>query len=468
MKILLLKPISPSHIIAPPVGLGYLAAALRRDGHQPELLDCTRTGMGWDEFRAIIRETKPDLVGIQMWSCDFESVARSLAIIKETNPKTITVVGGAHPSGDPLHVLDQFPTLDYAFRGEGEPGFPGFVTALEQNDRAKFPALPGLIWRGPDGKTVANEQCFPADLDALGLPAWDLMDPRTYPEAPHQGFAKAFPTAPIVVSRGCPFPCTFCATRTLTGKKIRFRSLESVIEEIVLLRDTYGVKEIHIEDDNFTANREFVRAFCERLLADGITLWWYASSGVRLDTLDHDTLQLMKKAGCYTITIAIESGVQRVLDLMKKQTKVDDVRRRVAAVNAAGFEPTGLFIIGFPGETKADIEESIRFAKSLQLKRAQFAIFHPLPGSEIYEQLKASGELKEVEWSKLRPTSVAYTPAGITDEELKRYQQRAFLSFHLRPRILLKQFRDVTSLRNLIFIIKRVWDYLFATNHPPS
>ncbi len=460
MNILLLKPVSETHIISPTIGLGYLATALRTAGWQPQLLDCTLAGLDWDGLRRELQERKPDILGIQMWSCDFPAVQRTLALCKELLPHCVTIVGGAHPTGDPDQVLRQLPDADFAFRGEGERGFPRFVRGIATGDRSDFPDIPGLIWRNAAGQPVANLQEYYANLDEFDMPAWDLIDPRRFPEAPHQGFAKAFPNAPLIISRGCPFDCTFCATKLLAGRKIRYRSLDLVMREIRLLRETYGVKEIHIEDDNLTMNRAYVRAFCERLLAEEPGLWWHCSSGVRLDSLDLDTLQLMKRAGCYTLTIAIESGVQRVLDHMKKRTTLEEIRKGVDLVNAAGFEPTGLFILGYPIETLADMHETIRFSLELKLKRAQYAIFHPQPGSEAYDVLVHSGELREIDWSKIKPTSVAYTPKGITPKQLKNLQIYAMLRFHLRPRIVLKQFAEIQSPRHFLFILKRVWDYL--------
>ncbi|MFA6078127.1 MAG: radical SAM protein [Candidatus Omnitrophota bacterium] len=455
MKVLLVRPISNTYIISPPIGLGYLATALRKAGHEVNIIDCIRDSMGFDAFEAAIRREKPDIVGIQVWSCDVANVQKSLAIIKSANKAVITIVGGAHPSGVLGDSLIHFKDADYAYRGEGEKGLPMFIDRIAGRSAVKFEDIPGLIWR-EGGKIKCNDPILVDDLDGLGLPAWDLIDPRTYPEAPHQGFMKAFPIAPIFTTRGCPFSCTFCATRTITGRKIRYRSTDSIIEEIKLLREKYGVKEIHVEDDNFTMDREFVRRFCQGILDDKIDVYWYCSSGLRLDSLDEEMLTLMKKARCYTLTVAIESGSQRVLDLMKKSLKIDDVRKGVKVMNKVGYKPTGLFMIGFPGETRAEMEETVRFAMELNLKRAQFAIFHPLPGTEIYDELKAKGELKELDWSKLKPSEAAYVYGDMSAKELKKFQRKAFLKFHLRPKILYYQLREIRSLQHLFFLAKRV------------
>lgn len=461
MKVLLVRPISDTYIISPPIGLGYLATALRKANHDPRILDCTKAKFGFRDFEEFIRKDGPDVVGFQVWSCDAENVKKCLRIVRSIDPKIVTIIGGAHPSGVCEESLDFFKDADYGFKGEGEIGLPKLINKLSGDKKISLEEVPGLIWR--DGVIVkSNPPIFIDDLDVLGFPAWDLIDPGTYPKAPHQGFAMAFPAAPIFTTRGCPYPCTFCATRTITGRRLRHRSIDNVIEEIKILRYKYGVKEIHIEDDNFTMNKNFVKEFCQKLISEKLDIFWYCSSGVRLDSLDDDILLLMKRSNCYTLTIAIESGNQRVLNLMKKDLTLDEIRKRVSVMNKAGYRPTGLFIIGFPGETKDEMRQTLEFAMSLNLKRAQFAIFHPLPGSEIYEELKSKGKLSGLDWSNLKPSEAAYADGETSAGDLKRFQRMAFLKFHLRPRILYYQLKEIRSLSNLFYLIRRVADMLFS------
>ncbi|MBW1915783.1 MAG: radical SAM protein, partial [Deltaproteobacteria bacterium] len=295
---------------------------------------------------------------------------------------------------------------------------------------------------------------------SYGFPAWDLIPPGEYPNAPHQGFAKAFPIAPIITTRGCPFDCSFCASHSINGRKVRFRTVGHVLEEMDLLQNRYGVKEFHIEDDNFTINKKYVKTFCNTLKLKGIDTYWHCSSGMRLDSLDIDTLRLMKGSGCYTYTVAIESGTNRVLKLMQKHLSVETIQKQIEMMNQAGCKPTGLFMIGFPGETKDEISKTIQFSKSLDIKRAQFAIFHPMPGSKIWGKLKAQGRLKTLDWQKIKPSEVAYS-SDIPAKELKRLQRKAFLSFHLRPRILWYQLREINSLEHFLYLLKRMISMLF-------
>lgn len=462
MKVLLIRPISNTYIITPPLGLGYIATAARKAGATPYILDCAKDDLQQKDIENFVREFEPDVVGFQVWSMDVPSVQESLEIVKKINPEITTVLGGAHISGDPKEALDFFVKADYGFKGEGEEGFPLFLKRLQGED-IPIEAIPGLAWRQGE-EVIVNHASLPADIDEVcGYPAWDLMDPNTYPRAPHQGFAKAFPNAPIIATRGCPFKCTFCATNALNGRTVRFRSVKHIIEEIRLLKEEYGVKEIHIEDDNFTVNKKFVREFCQEMLDQEMNIFWYNSSGTRLDSLTPEILDLMQKAGCYTFTVAIESGSQRVLDLMKKHLKLETVRKQIKMMNDCGVKPTGLFMIGFPGETREEAYETVKFAKELDLKRAQFAIFHPLPGSDIYEELREKGLLSadDIDWGEIRPSGAAFAIGEMSKKELKSLQRRAFLEFHLRPRVLWSQLREVDSFGHMWFLAKRVAAMLF-------
>ena len=148
------------------------------------------------------------------------------------------------------------------------------------------------------------------DLDSIPNPAWDLIDPRTYPISPHGTFSKSYPVAPIITSRGCPYLCTFCAGFKSTGRKLRRRSVKMVLDEINYLYRVYGVREFHIEDDNFTLQKEYVMEFTDSLCSSGLKIWWACPNGIRADRLDKEMLLSMERSGCYSFGLGIESGSQ--------------------------------------------------------------------------------------------------------------------------------------------------------------
>jgi radical SAM superfamily enzyme YgiQ (UPF0313 family) len=228
-----------------------------------------------------------------------------------------------------------------------------------------------------------------------------------------------------------------------------------------MLYKQYEVREFHIIDDTFASYADRVREFCEGIKSRNLKISFTFPNGVRLDTLNREMLLAMKEVGLYAFTVGIESGSQRILDHMKKRLTLEKISQAVNLINDVGLEPNGFFIIGYPEETREDIEKTIQFAKELPLKRAHFSNFLPLPGTDATAALKQSGEIDDLDYSELFYSKIPYSPKGIPPRELKKYQQKAFLSFHLRPKILLKMIWDIKSWSHLKIIAKRAGDYLF-------
>lgn len=462
VALLLVVPIGKSHYIVPPVGLGYLATALRKSGFDNvAILDSIKETLDVRKFRERIKILKPKIIGFQVFSSDFSSVRTCSRIIKEVLPDALVVVGGPHVSARGTQSLRDFPDVDFGFQGEAEIGLPLFARRILNSEEIPFENIPGLIYR--DGSEIrATDRVLVEDLDSLGFPAWDLMPPNSYPDAPQGAFYQKFPIAPIASSRGCPYTCAFCGSPVNMGNRLRFRSLESVLSEMDFLYEQYGVREFHFIDDMFNASKKRVIEFCQKLAGKNWDVSYTFPNGLRLNTLDKESLYWMKKTGAYAFTVGIESGSQRILDAMNKKLTLELIREKVNLIAQAGIEPSGFFLIGFPGETKEDMEKTLAFAKSLPLKRAHFSNFLPLPGTEATRKLIESGEIAEPNWEDLAYSHTPYSPPGITKDELKAFQRRAFLEFHLRPKILLKMLSEIKSLHHLKSILIRAKDYLFS------
>ena len=415
----------------PSLGLGYLAAIAQAAGHEVSILHSLKEKITFEDFERLVSEKKYDLIGIQMFTFDVTPVKKHLAIIKKINPKIITILGGAHPSGDAENILNSFPEADFAFRGESEIGWSQMLKMISASE-TDYASVSNLIWR--NGSTVSlNPIAVVRDLDSLDKPAWNLMDPRTYPEAPHGGFFKSFPTAPIIITRGCPMSCTFCAGKTVTTRDIRKRSAANVVDEIIYLRDKYGVHDFLIEDENFTLHHELVSAFCNLLIEKKAGVTWSCPSGVRLDTLNLEMLKKMEESGCHSLSVGVEFGSQRIHDLTKKRLNLKVIKEKVALIGQTHIKTTGFFMFGIPGETESEMRETIKLAKELAIDRAQFNNFMPLPGTEVYKALQTSGKL-HVDTNHYFVHDVGYVPEGMTREQMKGIQRSAYMQFYLRPR----------------------------------
>ncbi len=474
MKVLLVRPVTPKRVVlnvVPPMGLGYLASSLKKNGIAVDILDCVQRKYDHFHFVDFVKKYNPDVVGFTSFSHDVPSVEKSIKLVKEVNSRVVTFVGGPHPSARPKNIWDDYPGVDYGFRGEGETGFSRIVKYLSDIsepwnksslNEGLLQSVKGLVWQ-KNGSIYCNDQAFPKDLDSIDFPAWELINLKGYQSAPQGVIFKKHPVAPMIITRGCPFLCTFCAGYNITGRKLRYRTIENVMNEIGLLYHKYKVREIHILDDNFTLDKEFARKFCEELIRQKFNISWCCPNGLRLDSLDKDILVLMRKAGCYYISIGIESGSQRILDMMKKKLSISEIKRQIDLVRSVGLDVNGFFILGYPGETVDEIKKTINFARELNLSRAAFYNFLPLPGTSIYEELLEGYKINGLDWTKMSQWDVPYVPEGMKEDQLKNLQRSANLKFYLRPTILYKLIKEIKSIPQLRFILKRAWAYLFST-----
>lgn len=460
-EIILIVPFSHTHYVVPPIGLGYLATALRRSGFAGvSIVDCLKDRIKLRQLLAGIAAKQPRVVGFQVFSYDMAFVAQTADQLRRASPGTCIILGGPHVSAVGTDVLREIPQADYAFAGEGEPGLPMLMKALLRGEDIALAGIPGLVYRDKNG-IRANPRAVIDNLDLLGFPAWDLMKPGEYPDSPQGGFYRNFPIAPISTSRGCPYSCTFCGSGVNMGKKLRLRSMGHVLQEMDMLHSQYGVREFHIIDDMFNFYKERVLAFCQGILERKLAISFTFPNGIRLNQLDEETLGMMKQAGAYAFNVGIESGSPRILELMRKDLTLEMIGEKVAMIVKAGLDPCGFFIIGFPGETARDIRATIAFAKKLPLRRAHFSNFLPLPGTEATRRLLLGSEIRLPAWKDLFYSRVPYAPEGISKRRLKALQRRAYIGFYLRPRILLSMFHDIRSWNHLRLTLSRAWDYLF-------
>lgn len=461
MKIVLVRPPSfKMPIVIPNLGLGYLASTLRKKNYSVTILDCAKEKIGHREYRDYLKKEEPDALGVQIYTCDFSSAKQCIDIAKQLNDEIVTIVGGPHPSGDPVGAMEIFENADFAFSGEAELGLPKLVGYTESKNESSLESIEGLAYRKKN-RVVVNKQAHLNSLDDIPFPSWDLIDPRTYPVAPHGSFSKSLPVAPIITTRGCPFHCSYCAVKVTSGRKFRMRSIDNIIEEIKYLQKNFGIKEVHIEDDNFTLVKSRVLEFCERLKRENIAIDWACPNGVRLDTLDEELLVAMESAGCYSFSVGIESGSSRIIsDMKRKETIETMIEKTRLVVSTTNIRMTGFFIMGYPSETKSDIEKTIELSLEMPLHRAQFSNFLPLPGTEVYDRLIKNGEIvpEFIERDFYQNNRIVYSPKGVSPRELRKLMRKAFAKFYFRPSVIFGLLKEIHSLSQLRTVVRRVFD----------
>jgi len=458
-------------MLIPNHGLGYLATALRRAGHVVGIIDCIRDRLTYAGLVARVTELRPDIIGFQVYTFDLPSVRRHLDDLTLQGFNGPVLVGGPHPTADPAGTLELCPRADFLFVGEADHDLPKLVDVLEQEGfprtlPASFTAHIDNLFCSSRSELAATRRNFITDLDSLGFPAWDLIPPSSYPIAPQGTFLRRIPFAPIIVTRGCPFQCTFCAGAIVSGRQIRSRSVEHVVEELKFLEKTYGIKEFHIQDDNFTFNRNFVLNFCETLHNSNLRLVWSCPNGVRLDTLDREVIRAMESSGCYSIAVGIEAGTQRVLNLMRKRLLLDEVHQRLALIREnSNILITGFFVLGHPGETAEEMRKTIALSRRLDLDKVNYGLLMPLPGTEVEQLLAVRGDLAAMDWTKMSEYGSPYVPPVLTIRQYRRLFQWGFFRFYARPRIIARFIREIQSWDQLRILFRRFKD-VFATGDP--
>ena len=434
----------------PPLGLGYLAAVTKNAGYTTKILDCMRDEYDYAMFKKYIQDEEPKVVGFTVYSNALNSVKKYIETIKDLNKNIITVAGGPHPSGVPEHAMDYL-DVDYGWIGEAEYGFPPFLNFLFKDKEIPLSKIPGLIYR-QNGKTKWNKPHYIQDLDTIPKIDWDMIEPEKYYKV---GSCIGKDTAVIISTRGCPFECTFCSSIVMAGRIVRRRTIKNIIDELKYLKERYKIKVIALPDENITIKPKFINNLCKAIIKENLNMRFVLLSGVRLDTLNLATLKLMRRAGFVKrVAVGIENGSDRVLKLMKKGTTVKIIREKLSLMRQAGFKPLGYCIIGFPGETKKTIMQTIKFCLSLPIYGAGFTPFLPYPGTEAHNNLVRQGKIdKNFDYSQLTTDAVVYVPEGMTREEINRLKKYAVLRFHLRPKIIWDHMKDFNT---FVFALKKL------------
>jgi radical SAM superfamily enzyme YgiQ (UPF0313 family) len=416
----------------PPFGLLQLAACIRLRRHEALFLDATLEGWGAEETARRVVEVSPDYLVMCLFTSSVVAAGKVAELVKAAAPGCRVLVGGPHVTALPKRTLADFPSFDYGGVGEGEELLPAMLEELESEGRLSAPPRAGVVMR--DGGEVVGGEPAPMidDLDALPSPAWDLL-PGGFSryQAPLFGYRRG-PVGTLITSRGCPFSCAFCDGAAL-GKRYRQQSPEAVIEQIRRLRDEWGIGHLIFYDDLFNLDRKRLERICSGLASEEPGLGWNADA--RVDTVDAESLRWMKEGGCWQLSFGIESGSQQMLDAMKKRTTTERVRQAVDASGRAGIGVKGLFILGFPGETRETVAETARFVRTLDMDGMNLTLFTPYPGCEIYPEAHRYGRFDE-DFEKMNGIRPVFVPNGWTEEELEKAFGDLLGAFYHRARTL--------------------------------
>lgn len=453
----------------PPLGLAYLASyLLSKADHNIKILDAlalgkdnirskgktTRIGLSEKKLALQIKKYDPSVVGISVMFTAFVQDAFDVAkIVKSVNPKIKVVLGGAHVSIDPKSVVKN-KNVDFAVKGEGEVPFFKLVNCLEH--KRSLVGLVGLTYK--KGKKIIQniDGGYIKDLNTIPFPARHLLPMDLY-QSKEDLFAMRYPSTTMVTSRGCPGICKYCSIHAVWGYSWRGRSAKNVVDEIELLVANFGIKEIYFSDDSMSVDKKRLNEICDEIIRRRIDIKWSTPNGIAHWTLDKQLLKKMKKAGCYRITFGIESGNPDVRRWVGKPFSLRQASQLTKYANKIGLWTLATNIIGFPYETKEQIEDTVNYAITSDVDFALFFRLGPRPGTPIYEIFKKEGWLPKDE-RFLYSESVACETKYIKGKQLYEIQSNAYRKF-LKHRFIsflnpIRIIRKIHSFEDFCYILK--------------
>lgn len=410
----------------PPLGISSVAASLKNKGIDVSILDATFDA-SFKDIENYFRMNKPDIVGIYSDTPMFNDAVKVANMAKNLN--ILTIAGGPHPTIMPETIM---PYVDIAVMGEGEETIIEVVNNLKNLKKVK-----GICYK-KNGKIIKNGIKEPLqDLDKISFSARELLNMENYINKWHylDSVNPGLRGTNIVASRGCPFQCTYCqpTLKSIFGPRLKKRSPKNVIEEIKQLKKDYNLDAIFFHDDTLTADKKWVKEFCNLLKEEKLDIIWACNT--RADTIDEELMKEMHSAGLRGMHIGVESGSQRILDeVYKKGINLNRVKEIVNTARKIGIHSLCFFMIGAPSETKEEINKTIKFACSLKCDEATFSITSPLPCTGLYDLVKKEGYSLSNNFSDFDYYSKrAFHDPSLPYEKLRYYQKKALLLFYLHP-----------------------------------
>ena len=474
-----------------PLGLAYIAGYLEKFDYKPKILDCMayyeevkklendyyRVGLSEKKIISKIKESNPDIIGISCSFTIYEKDSFELAnLIKKINKKIIVVAGGAHTSANPHSVLKN-KNIDIVVIGEGEKTFLSIIKNIK--NKKKLQNIKGTAIKLNGRIKINKQEEYIKNLDEIPFPARHLLPMKRYLKHPQNSIANMRrPTTEVITSRGCPFNCIFCSIHSVWGRKWRARSAKNVVDELESLYKKYDIREFRFFDDNISWDKKRMIDICNEIIKRKLDIKWDTPNGISLATLDWTVLKKMKQAGYYKTIICIESGCEKTLKFIRKPLTLNSAKKIINICNKLGIWTWSTFVIGFPDETREEIQKTIDFAKKSGLNFSSFYVAQPYPGTEMYDVFEKKGLIKGklvggmIEGSSLVNTK--YDTLHFSARELRNLQKKAYSDFvkyrillYLNPMKFYKEFLNrIRNLEDLGYVL-RMFKNLVGREYSP-
>ncbi len=412
-----------------PLGLGYIAAVLEKNGFTVDVIDCQALKLTQEDFKTEIQKRQPTIVGVTSTTLTYKSALQVLGTAKEVHPNCITAIGGPHVTFWDENALKECPALDIVVRKEGENTMLELAQRVEAGE--PYYDLLGTTTR-KDDKTVRNEERpYIENLDELPFPAHHL-----FPLPSLQKYGKVI--YPLTTSRGCTFWCNFCSAVRMFGRRYRMRSPESVIEELEFLHNKFGAVQFTFYDDAFSVDQKRAFKICEEIQKRKLKIMWDCET--RVDMVTKELLQEMKKAGCLAVWFGVEAGSKQVLDAMGKGLTLEKTKNAFKMAKDCGLMTVASVILGFPEETPETAHATIKFVEEIKPDDVGYYIATPYPGTPMYDYVKEKGWLKITDFNKYDTATPTFETPTMKMKELRKIRENALQSFYIHPGYILRMF----------------------------
>ena len=413
------KDISRVANIMPPIGLASLSSYLEKQSVDSAIIDCYARPDSKRLIRDYLTAERPGFIGFSCTTSSFLDGVRIAADAKVILPDIKVIFGGPHVSALKKKLLADFPVIDFICVGEGEET----LSEIIKHEARDISSIQGLIFREDN-----NEICFTGyrtkglDIDTLPFPAYEKLGgyPGAY-KLPIFNYPKA-PNTSCISSRGCPYACTYC-DRSVFRRTFRFNSAEYMYDHLKYLKKKFNIRHINFYDDQFTFNRDRVEGFTQKLIDKPLGMTFNCAA--RSEHIDFELLKQMKAAGCWMISLGIETGDENLLSQHRQNANLDLVSDKLHLIKKAGIRTKGLFMIGLPGETEESVKKSMNYLFSNPIDDFNLAKFTPFPGSPLYERIHLLGTFDE-DWEKMDCMNLQFVPNGMTKERL----EELFIQFY--------------------------------------
>lgn len=407
------------HQLYLPIGLGYLAAVLEENGYDVTVIDCPALEMDLKQLKTKLASINPDVIGITSMTPTIQSALLSASAAKGACPDAMVVLGGPHATFMDEQVLNEEAAVDVVVRGEGEE------TLLELAKTVSNPMglnkIQGITFRN-NGHTVRTPtRPFIKNLDELPRPAY-----KYFPLEKYRLFGRRM--LPIMTSRGCPSQCSFCTTARMFGKAFRARSPKNIVDELEWLRDVHGADAFSFYDDTFTLDKKRALKICEEIRNREIGLPWDCQT--RVSVVSEEILLKMREANCQQVFFGVESGCQKILDAVHKGTTVEQNEKAIRLAKGAGLFVSVSVMIGYPGETKEMLQETIDLIRRAEPDDVYICVATPYPGTELRRVVEQMGWEMSNDWGQYDTITPVFANPNLSAEEVRKLRTSFYNSFY--------------------------------------